>query len=127
MGVSGGIIDGEENAQAAAIRELMEETGIDQGKIKFIVSKKFLITKPEENVRITAYLAKIIHKVKITLDSYEHVDYKWVSSDNISETKDLMPGVPTILKNLLRLENMIDSTMVKPNKIELVDIDSTFN
>lgn len=104
-GFPGGMIDDDEEAKAAATRELKEETGISQGDIEIITFNKFLITKPTGNVEITSYLAKIINEVEINLDAYEHTDYKWVDINNILETKDLVPGVSTILKKLFELDS----------------------
>lgn len=88
---SGGIDEGEEK-EDSVIRETLEEVGIDISECEFkqVDSEKYSFTKENgdiKNVTETTFLVRIEGKVQVVL-SDEHVDYQWISLEDLDNVFD---------------------------------------
>lgn len=79
-----GEVDAGEDPAKAAIRELMEETGLTQFKLPF--GKEFVETEPYSKGKVARYyIAEVFSKdvvlgVNPELGKPEHDEYRWVSA-----------------------------------------------
>lgn len=114
-GLPGGMIDEEETALDAATRELAEESGIKDSDISIGGMMKFLVQMPDENIRITNVRAVLLdNNTQISIDSDEHVAYRWVDSEDIYTSSDLLPCVPTMVARALGSEKPIIDLTIAP-------------
>ncbi|WPU65090.1 bis(5'-nucleosyl)-tetraphosphatase [Peredibacter starrii] len=95
-----GMVEAEENAQVAAVRELEEETGISH--IEFVQGKKFIETEVYGKGKVARYyLAEVKEEVEIKFvpnpitGVIEHHEYRWVSYEEARLL--LVPRVQRVL------------------------------
>lgn len=118
----GGMVDDGETPRSAAGRELHEETGISEARIKVIDAREFLVHMPEEDVRIHSYLAALVASVTIVLDPAEHTDHRWTAQERVFETDDLLPCVPSMIAATLAPGRVIhDRTITGGVSVALLD------
>lgn len=91
-GLPKGHIEEGESAEEAALRELFEETGIEENEIKIIPDfkefNKYYFKSEEETVfKIVVYFLAETKKETVAV-SNEHRDFKWA---NFEEAMKLMP------------------------------------
>ncbi|CAD2099060.1 bis(5'-nucleosyl)-tetraphosphatase [asymmetrical], putative [Plasmodium vinckei lentum] len=81
-----GLVEENEEGLTTAIRETVEETGLNKDKYKllnFEQTLKYLVNgKPKET---TYYLAILLNKDENIILSDEHTDYSWIKSEQSSE------------------------------------------
>ena len=111
-----GGIDGDEDPQSAAYRELLEETGIEQENVKFLAtsSKWLLYDLPEDLIpklwdgkyrgqKQKWFLFKFLGTNKDIDISTEHPEFsswKWIPKENLLE--EIVPFKKSVYESVLR-------------------------
>ena len=111
-----GGIDGDEDPQSAAYRELLEETGIEQENVKFLAtSSKWLLYDLPENLIPTLwdgkyrgqkqkwFLFKFLGTNKDINISTEHPEFsswKWIPKENLLE--EIVPFKKSVYESVLQ-------------------------
>ena len=111
-----GGIDGDEDPQSAAYRELLEETGIEQENVKFLAtsSKWLLYDLPEDLIpklwdgkyrgqKQKWFLFKFLGTNKDINISTEHPEFsswKWIPKENL--LKEIVPFKKSVYESVLR-------------------------
>ena len=120
-GMPGGMIDSGETAIEAATRELAEETGIIEAELSITGILKFLISMPDENIRISNIKASLVDgDASIKLDPDEHIAYKWSSESEIYASHNLLPCLPTMVSESLGSEIDQDNTVTPGTIITVI-------
>lgn len=87
-----GSVEGKESYKAAAIRELFEETGIDQTQhLKKLDFEIEFFDKWKRSVIEKAYLAQISDTIEIQL-SAEHDKFEWLEINKVNEEHFKFPS-----------------------------------
>ncbi len=85
--ITGGVKK-EETFKEGALRELYEESGIFEGKIKYIGLIFEFKDKRSREVKEKSYLCLLDEKPpKIQIDSHEHQSYQWIEHQEVDESK----------------------------------------
>ena len=111
-----GGIDGDEDPQSAAYRELLEETGIEQENVKFLAtsSKWLLYDLPEDLIpklwdgkyrgqKQKWFLFKFLgtnRDINISTEHPEFSNWKWMPKENLLE--EIVPFKKSVYENVLR-------------------------
>ena len=111
-----GGIDGDEDPQSAAYRELLEETGIEQENVKFLAtsSKWLLYDLPEDLIpklwdgkyrgqKQKWFLFKFLgtnRDINISTEHPEFSNWKWIPKENLLKT--VVPFKKSVYENVLR-------------------------
>ena len=111
-----GGIDGDEDPQSAAYRELLEETGIEQENVKFLAksSKWLLYDLPEDLIprlwdgkyrgqKQKWFLFKFLgtnRDINISTEHPEFSNWKWMPKENLLE--EIVPFKKSIYESVLR-------------------------
>ena len=111
-----GGIDGDEDPQSAAYRELLEETGIEQENVKFLAtsSKWLLYDLPEDLIpklwdgkyrgqKQKWFLFKFLGTntdINISTEHPEFSNWKWMPKENLLE--EIVPFKKSIYESVLR-------------------------
>lgn len=111
-----GGIDGDEDPQSAAYRELLEETGIEQENVKFLASssKWLLYDLPEDLIpklwdgkyrgqKQKWFLFKFLGTNKDINISTEHPEFsswKWIPKENLLE--EIVPFKKSVYESVIR-------------------------
>lgn len=121
-GLPGGLIDEGENSLLAATRELQEETGIEDAALSISGLARFLVEMPEEDIKIANVQAVLLgDNPPITLNPREHIDHKWADREAIYCSKDMLPGVPTMVAACLDYQRQIEDQTLAPGvKVHLL-------
>ena len=111
-----GGIDGDEDPQSAAYRELLEETGIEQENVKFLAtsSKWLLYDLPEDLIpklwngkyrgqKQKWFLFKFLgtnRDINISTEHPEFANWKWIPKENLLE--EIVPFKKSVYESVLR-------------------------
>ena len=111
-----GGIDCDEDPQSAAYRELLEETGIEQGNVKFLAtsSKWLLYDLPEDLIpklwdgkyrgqKQKWFLFKFLgtnRDINISTEHPEFSNWKWMPKENLLE--EIVPFKKSVYESVLR-------------------------
>lgn len=115
-GAPGGIIDSGESAERAAMRELLEETAICESAVTVRGFRKFLVQSPNKDTYITYFHADLLHeKAEVVVDSAEHADYKWVTPDVLYASSNVLPGLPSMMAELLGFTGEFNDLTITPD------------
>tara|TARA_B100000989_G_scaffold2329_1_gene1529 strand:- start:1774 stop:2250 length:477 start_codon:yes stop_codon:yes gene_type:complete len=111
-----GGIDGDEDPQSAAYRELLEETGIEQENVKFLAtsSKWLLYDLPEDLIpklwngkyrgqKQKWFLFKFLgtnKDINISTEHPEFANWKWIPKENLLE--EIVPFKKSVYESVLR-------------------------
>ena len=111
-----GGIDGDEDPQSAAYRELLEETGIEQENVKFLAtsSKWLLYDLPEDLIpklwdgkyrgqKQKWFLFKFLgtnRDINISTEHPEFSSWKWIPKENLLE--EIVPFKKSVYESVLR-------------------------
>ena len=111
-----GGIDGDEDPQSAAYRELLEETGIEQENVKFLAtsSKWLLYDLPEDLIpklwdgkyrgqKQKWFLFKFLgtkRDINISTEHPEFSNWKWIPKENLLE--EIVPFKKSVYESVLR-------------------------
>ena len=111
-----GGIDGDEDPQSAAYRELLEETGIEQENVKFLAtsSKWLLYDLPEDLIpklwdgkyrgqKQKWFLFKFLgtnKDINISTENPEFSSWKWIPKENLLE--EIVPFKKSVYESVLR-------------------------
>ena len=111
-----GGIDGDEDPQSAAYRELLEETGIEQENVKFLAtsSKWLLYDLPEDLIpklwdgkyrgqKQKWFLFKFLgtnKDINISTEYPEFSSWKWIPKENLLE--EIVPFKKSVYESVLR-------------------------
>ena len=111
-----GGIDGDEDPQSAAYRELLEETGIEQETVKFLAtsSKWLLYDLPEDLIpklwdgryrgqKQKWFLFKFLgtnRDINISTECPEFSSWKWIPKENLLE--EIVPFKKSVYESVLR-------------------------
>ena len=111
-----GGIDGDEDPQSAAYRELLEETGIEQENVKFLAtsSKWLLYDLPEDLIpklwdgkyrgqKQKWFLFKFLgtnRDINISTEHPEFSNWKWMPKENLLE--EIVPFKKSVYESVLR-------------------------
>ncbi|KJP87534.1 hypothetical protein AK88_02838 [Plasmodium fragile] len=92
-----GLHESNEDGLETALRETLEETGLDKDKYKLLDYQKTLTYTVNDNLKETTYYLALLlnNEERITL-SDEHTDYKWIHSN-----ESVKYSLPESLTNLL--------------------------
>ena len=100
-GAPAGKLEAEETPEAAAKRELFEETGIDVplSEIKFV--QKMYDRYPKFDFVVNIFSTRLNEQKDVTLSPTEHQDYKWVTLEE-ALNMDYMEDVDVFLKSYFK-------------------------
>lgn len=88
-----GSVDKNEKFKAAAFRELVEETGIDQGELVDLKYEQEFHDRWERNVKERSYLFLTANENPLVrIDSKEHQNFRWVELNQINQETFRFPG-----------------------------------
>lgn len=90
-----GRVEPEEDAEAAVLREVLEETGINLLSVEHLGLHE--VTMPHGSNRIVSFRAATEHSGPILLRPDEHEDYAWFSLPGLLTERDIIWATPTIL------------------------------
>ncbi|SBT71670.1 bis(5'-nucleosyl)-tetraphosphatase [asymmetrical], putative [Plasmodium malariae] len=94
-----GLHENNEDGLDTAMRETLEETGIDKDKYKLLNYEKTLKYNVNDRIKETTYyLALLLNNEENVKLSDEHTDYKWIHS-NESEAYSLPNSLSDLLEN----------------------------
>ncbi|EUD68327.1 bis(5'-nucleosidyl)-tetraphosphatase [Plasmodium inui San Antonio 1] len=101
-----GLHENNENGLDTALRETLEETGLDRDKYKLLNYQETLKYRVHDSLKETTYYLALLlnNEERITL-SDEHTDYKWIHSDESvtyslpGSLTDLLTHAEDFLKN----------------------------
>ena len=82
-GVSGYIEDGETDEQTA-IKEIREETGLEEADVELLRKGEPIHVQDGNRVWVVHPFLFRCEKDKITID-WEHTEYRWISPDELSD------------------------------------------
>jgi len=102
IGAGGSALKGEEKIQTV-LREVQEETGIDEGDLKELYC---IVHERHQSIYYGYLLVTSYEKDKIKLQEGETIDYKWVSKEELLEFYD---GTQCAPNTKVRLKEFIDS------------------
>lgn len=119
-GTPGGRLDMGEDASAAAVRELREETGIEAPSIDLLGSHE--VRMPHGTVHMTSFKTAVPNNIDVVVDPVEHHSYAWIGLDNLLSQAGLLWGTPTILKDFGVLSLEIDPTLADGSKAILLEL-----
>lgn len=91
----GGAIDSTEDPKQAALREIVEETGLTQDLIDS-VSKSYVYEDPKTNFKYTNYIIEVKNEFKPRLN-WENEDAQWFSISNLPPNKHF--GLQSLLNS----------------------------
>ena len=111
-----GGIDGDENPQSAAYRELLEETGVEKKNVKFLASssKWLLYDLPEDLIpklwegkyrgqRQKWFLFKFLgsnEDINISTEHPEFSNWKWIPKENLLD--EIVPFKKSVYESVLK-------------------------
>ena len=107
---------GENNIHATLKREVKEETGLDIYIIEFIDKYEYIADKGKRKSTQYNFLCKMKNpnqKIKL---SFEHQDYRWITS--VGEIELLVPS--EMKKTILKVLNQDEKIIVYPNSKEMI-------
>ena len=90
-----GSVDTGEEFEKAALREAMEETGLKPENIKKIHTTQLsfeFFDQWKDDVIEKVFILECFNKWDVTLDPSEHVEFKWVKSEDITEESVHFPS-----------------------------------
>ncbi|ANQ08498.1 BIS(5'-nucleosyl)-tetraphosphatase (Diadenosine tetraphosphatase) [Plasmodium coatneyi] len=94
-----GLHENNEDGLDTALRETLEETGLDKDKYKLLNYQKTLKYMVDDSLKETTYyLALLLNNEECITLSDEHTDYKWIHSDE-SVTYSLPESLTDLLIN----------------------------
>lgn len=98
----GGQVEGGESEKDAAVRELLEETGITISPNDLVpgYTGSILYEENDQLVGRTLYIAKLDHTPEVTLSS-EHESYEWLKPERVVETKEFSTFYAEGLKHII--------------------------
>lgn len=100
-GLPAGKVDSGESDIEAIIREVNEETGIILSSSDLTILGEYeFITSSNEPSIFVAFEANLDSKPFVTLNSQEHMKYIWVTPQQASIMKDLIPGQLELLQQV---------------------------
>lgn len=94
-GVWGGAIDGRENPESAALRELREECGYN-GKVRLL--KAYIFRTPSGSFTYYNFIGLVNEEFEPELD-WESQGYEWVSYEELLEWDNKHFGLEKLLEN----------------------------
>jgi 8-oxo-dGTP diphosphatase len=101
-GIPAGKVEPGESDLDAAARELFEETGIRADAASFVHLGELPIEYPTLTVIFPVFELSLDQKPDIILQPREHIDYKWMSADQILAHPDLMQDVDVIIESFAK-------------------------
>ena len=82
-GLCAGHVDSGESLEAAVLREIKEEIGLELTEKELNVLEKMEVRKREENSHITRYYYVVCNENNFTIEKEELSEVKWVSIDTV--------------------------------------------
>lgn len=96
----GGVIEGDETPEAAAVRETFEEAGLVIDQASLVLTSRWITpTGIPKRFDTWFFLASVIREAAVTIDEREIVESMWVAPADALARRDLKLVFPTI-KNL---------------------------
>ena len=114
--IPGGTVEPQEMPRDAAIRETMEEVGLEV-QLREIVYETSNYDQRKNMVFTTLfYTCNLVGKKKVTLDREEHDKYQWVTLEELCaiEETELVPymkSLANIMKKYLKIQQYFDVTL----------------
>jgi 8-oxo-dGTP diphosphatase len=107
-GTPGGRVEENESPKTAALRELLEETGIAVTESKMLGTH--IVKMPHGTVRMTSFKVLVASGTVVALNPEEHYASAWFTTDSLLDTENILWGVPSVLRDF----GMIRSFEVDP-------------
>lgn len=102
----GGSVRENESLEAAAKRQLKEETGINANRWKLVECFEVEV-KPGIIVPGVAFSCKADEDVRVEIDPKEHTDYRWVRLDELENFQIVSHGMYQSIVKLLMLQSKL--------------------
>lgn len=100
LGLVGGYIEEGESSAIAAVREVVEETGIELIENQLVPFKEYAWEVNGESLLFTVFTYKLVERPSaITLQLDENTEYLWLAPSDAIVRGDLMQNLYTILKD----------------------------
>ncbi len=106
-GLPGGGVEPGEEVQAAAAREIYEETGYKVEKQKlsllFVNDQPIKSTKSGKDIIFTLFRLEVPKMFEVKLDPNEHTDFMWVTPKEALRIKNTVPDMAEMLRKAYSL------------------------
>ncbi|HUD11543.1 MAG TPA: NUDIX hydrolase [Candidatus Saccharimonadia bacterium] len=119
-GFPGGRVEPKEDPSETVIREVKEETGLELDDV--LPLGKHGVGMPHGAVQLSSFRTVVDSRSDIVLDPVEHVDYLWLPLGDVLTNRDLLWGIPSVLRDFDFIPDFtVDPTLSDGSSAVLLD------